>query len=99
MANECKYCVDGICVNADSPLRADYCPVPDVDGVCIYERRMNMFDTCGDNRFEIIEKAKKAILDSTNISGSLDEMKVLDRFLYRCWQMGWLNKYEGADNG
>lgn len=55
-----------------------------------------MNDVCGDNRFEIIEKAKQDILESTNIQSSEDEMKVLDNFLFRCWQMGWLNKY-GSD--
>ena len=52
-----------------------------------------MNDVCGDNRFEIIEKAKQDILESTNIQSSEDKMKVLDNFLFRCWQMGWLNKY------
>lgn len=51
-------------------------------------------DVCGDNRFEIIEKAKKALIDSTNIGQSWDEMEVLDDFLFRCWQMGWLDKYD-----
>ena len=36
---ECKYCIDEICVNADCPMRADYCPVPDDEGVCRYEER------------------------------------------------------------
>lgn len=52
-----------------------------------------MNDVCGDNRFEIIAKAKQDILESTNIQSSEDEMKVLDNFLFRCWQMGWPNKY------
>ena len=47
-----------------------------------------------DNRFEIINRAKKALLDSTNIEQSPDEMKVLDNFLFRCWQMDWLDKYD-----
>lgn len=51
-------------------------------------------DIVGDNRFEIIQKAKKDLLESTNIEMSPDEMKVLDEFLFRCWQMGWLRKYE-----
>ena len=55
-----------------------------------------MNEICGDNRFEIIEKAKKDILDSTNISNSQDEMKVLDSFLFRCWQMRWLKKYDNS---
>lgn len=50
-------------------------------------------DICGDNRFEIIAKAKEDIL-KTNITSSPDEMKCLDRFLFRCWQMGWLKQYE-----
>ena len=49
---------------------------------------------CGDNRFEIIRKAKEALLESTNIEDSSKEMTVLDNFLFRCWQMGWLDKYE-----
>lgn len=55
-------------------------------------------DLCTDGRFEIIARAKKAILESTNIDTSQDEMKVLDNFLFRCWQMGWLNKYEDENN-
>ena len=49
---------------------------------------------CGDDRFEIIGRAKQAILEKTNIADSPDEMAVLDSFLFRCWQMGWLKKYE-----
>ena len=52
-----------------------------------------MSEVCTDNRFKIIERAKNDILESTNISTSEDEMKVLDNFLFRCWQMGWLDKY------
>jgi len=50
-------------------------------------------EACGDNRFEIIEKAKNHILRSTNIDTSKEEMAVLDNFLFRCWQMGWLERY------
>ena len=49
---------------------------------------------CGDNRFEIIEKAKQAILEETNIKDDKVQMAELDGFLFRCWQMGWLKKYE-----
>lgn len=52
-----------------------------------------------DNRFEIIEKAKTHILEATNINTSPEEMKVLDNFLFRCWQMGWLDKYNSRDDG
>ena len=53
-----------------------------------------MNTVCGDTRFEIIQKAKEELLHGTNIEGSPDEMKVLDSFLFRAWQMGWLDKYE-----
>lgn len=33
----CKHIRDEICVNADCPMRADYCPVVDNPGVCKYE--------------------------------------------------------------
>ena len=51
-------------------------------------------ENCGDNRFEVIEKAKVDLIESTNISGSQDEMQVLDSILFRAWQMGWLAKYD-----
>lgn len=51
-------------------------------------------EICGDNRFEIIAKAKEHLLEATNIDTSEDEMKVLDTFLFRCWQMGWLDRYD-----
>lgn len=53
-----------------------------------------MSDICGDNRFEVIEEAKKDLIDSTNIEMSPDEMSVIDNILFRCWQMGWLRQYE-----
>ena len=37
--DDCKWMQDEICVNADCPMCADYCPVPDVDGVCRFEER------------------------------------------------------------
>lgn len=57
-----------------------------------------MMDRCGDNRFEIIEKAKQDLFNSTNIESSQEEMKVIDNILFRCWQMGWLDKYEENNN-
>lgn len=50
--------------------------------------------TCRDNRFEIIQKAKEAMIQGTNITSSPDEVKVLDNILFRAWQMGWLTQYE-----
>jgi hypothetical protein len=56
-----------------------------------------MADICDDNRFEIIAKAKKALLEGTNIDMCADEMAVIDNILFRCWQMGWLDRYDTAD--
>ena len=36
---DCEWCKDEICVNADCPMCCDYCPVPDIDGVCRFEER------------------------------------------------------------
>ena len=36
---DCKYCQDEVCVNADCPMRADFCPVPNIPGVCRFEER------------------------------------------------------------
>ncbi len=55
-----------------------------------------MTDVCGDNRFEIINRAKKDLIEATNIESREEEMKVLDDFLFRCWQMGWLKRYESV---
>lgn len=55
-----------------------------------------MSDTCGDSRDKIIAKAKETLLNYTNIEDSPDEIKVLDNFLLRCWQMGWLNSIDGS---
>ena len=38
--NDCKYCLDEICVKADCPMVADYCPVPDTENVCKWEERI-----------------------------------------------------------
>ena len=37
---DCKYCQgDEVCVNADCPMCCDFCPVPDIPGVCRFEDR------------------------------------------------------------
>ena len=50
---------------------------------------------CIGREFEIIENAKQALLDSTNIITSPKEMDCLNDILFRCWQMGWLDKCDG----
>ena len=64
-------------------------------GMYIKTKEENIMNvTCGDNRFEIIQKAKDDLIRATNIMMAKDEMAVLDSFLFRAWQMGWLDKYE-----
>lgn len=53
-----------------------------------------MPDICTDNRFELIEKYKKELIEGTNIETSQDEMAVLDSLFFRFWQMGWLDRLE-----
>ena len=53
-----------------------------------------MNDLCDDNRFELIEKYKKELIDATNIETAPDEMAVLDDILFRFWQMGWLDSVD-----
>lgn len=36
---ECRYNQDEFCTNDQCPMCADYCPVPDYEGVCKYEDR------------------------------------------------------------
>ena len=49
-------------------------------------------EVCGDDRFELIAKAKRKLLECTNIESSPEEVEVLDNILFRCWQMGWLDQ-------
>ena len=54
------------------------------------EENKKFIECCGDDRFEIIKRAREHIIDVTNIESRPEEMKVLDNFLFKCWQMGWL---------
>ena len=37
---DCKYCQgDEVCVNYNCPMCCDFCPVPDIPGVCRFEER------------------------------------------------------------
>ena len=38
----CKWCKNEMCVNDICPARGDYCPVPDISGLCRYEERYEM---------------------------------------------------------
>lgn len=53
-----------------------------------------MSEICGDNRFEIIDKVKKRLLEATNIEQSPKELEVLDNLLFRLWQCGYFSLNE-----
>lgn len=53
-----------------------------------------MSDLCTDNRFELIEKYKRELVEATNIETNPEEMQALDNILFRFWQMGWLDSIE-----
>ena len=48
------------------------------------------------NKKEDMEE-KKQCGEATNIAEDKKELDVLDSFLLRCWQMGWLKQYEDAE--
>lgn len=52
---------------------------------------MCVYNTCDDNMFEAIARAKEELISATNIEDSPDEMAVIDSVLFRFWQMGWLD--------
>ena len=52
---------------------------------------------CGDTRFRTIARAKEHLFQATNIAEDKKELEVLDSFLLRCWQMGWLKQYEDVE--
>ena len=49
---------------------------------------------CGDSRSEVIARAKEDLFKSTNIKSDEKEVAVIDNILFRCHQMGWLDRYE-----
>ena len=77
------------CVHADEEIAKSF--IEDVEAV--KDQLPEPRDICGDDRFKIIAMAKEDILKSTNIDSSPEEMAVLDNILFRCWQMGWLDRY------
>ena len=55
-----------------------------------------MCEICSDNRFDVIKKAKECLLKKTNIETNKDEMNCIDNILFRCYQIGWLDKYDNT---
>ena len=85
---ECEF-PDFVIKTLDAPEESKYI-------ISNLKERKHTMEICGDNRFEVIEKAKQHLVESTNIESSSDEMAVLDNLLFRCWQMGWLDKYDST---
>ena len=49
-------------------------------------------EVCSDNRFEIIEKVKNHLIESTNITQK--ELEVVDSILFRLWQLRYFDNVE-----
>lgn len=60
---------------------------------------LTMNDICTDDRFEVIARIKRKLIESTNIETSQEEMSVLDNILFRMWQMGWTDMNEPVRHG
>jgi DNA-directed RNA polymerase subunit M/transcription elongation factor TFIIS len=59
----------------------------------IHKRSKNMSgEVCSDNRFEIIEKVKNHLIESTNITQK--ELEVVDSILFRLWQLRYFENVE-----
>jgi hypothetical protein len=59
----------------------------------IHKRSKNMSgEVCSDNRFEIIEKVKNHLIESTNITKK--ELDVVDSILFRLWQLRYFDNVE-----
>lgn len=71
-------------------------PIPSLDELSNQTKKNDRYmgEMCGDNRFDVIKKAKELLIKATNIESSPKEMEVIDNVLFRCWQMGWLEKVE-----
>ena len=78
---DCKWMQDEICVNADCPMCADYCPVADYEGVCRFEDRVGIdqFKTNGDRIRVMTDEELSEFLDDmladycTLVSSNLTE--------------------------
>lgn len=83
----CKWCFDEFCVNDACPLRADFCPVPDIPGVCRYEERegekimKKLFISQpmrGKTDKEILTERRRAIVAAERHLG--EKVEVIDSF-------------------
>lgn len=81
---------------ADARLRESYRKVPEQGKYGNEGERESYGEVCGDDRFELIAKAKRKLLECTNIESRPEEVAVLDSILFRCWQMGWLDQLRDA---
>ena len=53
-----------------------------------------MTNCANDNRYILIEKYKKKLIEYTNIEHSKEEMDVLNDILFRLWQLNWLDRLD-----
>ena len=81
----CKWCQDEFCTNPDSPMRADYCPVPDTPFVCLHEDREETQHS-GKNITTSEEEAQE------HKKGVKSELMKQDK-LFKDWTLGEVKEY------
>ena len=86
------YRASQIAAEAERRLHGSYGQVPEQAKRENGADRESCGEVCGDDRFELIDKAKRKLLECTNIESRPEEVAVLDNILFRCWQMGWLDQ-------
>lgn len=85
----CIYNKDEFCTNDECPMRADYCPVPDVEGVCKYEERE-------EERYTLTPRGCLAVA-LLNVGVNLDDRTfndVWDDFTTLMTELGYIQEEE-----
>lgn len=99
---DCKDCIfcpeDEVCTNDADNLHTGECAaqyrIDHTDVIFVKADKTDCIMQCGDNRFEVVTKAKEDLLKRTDIASHHAEMAVLNNFLMYCYQMGWLSQYD-----
>lgn len=83
----CKYCHDEFCVNDKCPMRADYCPVPNMPGVCKYEERVEVEPETHKQTPE--ECLIQALIEYSGIQDDKIQDEIYESFRMRLAENGW----------
>ena len=80
---ECIYNIDELCTNDECPMCANFCPVPETEGICQYEDRDAKFTLTPKGCFCAALLESKVELDNETISLIWDNFtEIMYRFGY-----------------